>query len=269
VGLIILETRISEAGDPPPDDAHLDLDTFLLSCRALGRGVEHRMLRFVGEQAVERKLGTVRIRFVPTAKNAPSRDLLESIGASGEPPFAFAAEALRHLRFDPSRQAKAERSPEPVARAHGSRPVPDYARIATLRTPERILAAIRKRKLETAAMRHVGEPPRTVLERRLCALWGDLLALPSVGIHDNFFDLGGHSLLAIQLVSRLHKELHIDLPLEAVYTGTLTVAELARAIETFQSTPVEDPEYQALLAEIGGLSDEEAEALLLRESDLA
>jgi FkbH-like protein len=258
VGLIVL--------DPVPEAVRLD--TFLLSCRALGRGVEHRMLRFVGGQALERNLSSVRIPFTPTSKNPPARELLESIGATGESPFAFDAETLRRLRFDPSRGVERQdvaASPETEASVKSP---PDYAAIANLRTPEGILAAIRKQKLARAGARPKGEAPRTDLETRLCGLWSELLALPSVGIHDNFFDLGGHSLLAVQLVSRLHKELNVDLPLEAVYTGTLTVAELARSIETFQSAPVEDPEYQALLAEIEGLSDEEAEALLARESGL-
>jgi len=37
--------------------------------------------------------------------------------------------------------------------------------------------------------------PRTELERRITAIWQDVLQTEQVGIHDNFFDLGGHSLL--------------------------------------------------------------------------
>jgi natural product biosynthesis luciferase-like monooxygenase protein len=41
-------------------------------------------------------------------------------------------------------------------------------------------------------------PPQNDLERKIAAIWQELLGLPSVGIHDNFFDLGGHSILAVQ-----------------------------------------------------------------------
>jgi hypothetical protein len=74
-------------------------------------------------------------------------------------------------------------------------------------------------------------------------------------------------LLAVQLVARLQKDLAIDLPLEAVYTGSLTVAELARSIEIFQLGQLDTAEYASLLAEIETLTDEEAEALLVSEQE--
>lgn len=62
----------------------LDVDNILLSCRALGRRVEHRMLSCLGRIALEEGQEKVRIHFVPTAKNKPARDFLESLGATVE-----------------------------------------------------------------------------------------------------------------------------------------------------------------------------------------
>src|SRR5258708_12477287 len=45
-------------GYGPTKDA-LEIDTFLLSCRGLGRGVEHNMLRKLGEIAQSRSLSRV------------------------------------------------------------------------------------------------------------------------------------------------------------------------------------------------------------------
>jgi FkbH-like protein len=56
-------------------------DTFLLSCRALGRGVEHRMLAKLGEIAVERGLGYVDLSYIPTQKNQPALNFLDSVAA--------------------------------------------------------------------------------------------------------------------------------------------------------------------------------------------
>ena len=43
--------------------------------------------------------------------------------------------------------------------------------------------------------------PRTNVEARVAQIWGQVLGLDAVGIHDSFFDLGGHSLLATQVIS--------------------------------------------------------------------
>jgi len=59
----------------------LDVDNVLLSCRALGRRVEHRILSHLDRIARKEDRGNIRIHFVPTPKNQPARDFLESIGA--------------------------------------------------------------------------------------------------------------------------------------------------------------------------------------------
>jgi len=68
--------------------------------------------------------------------------------------------------------------------------------------------------------------PRNDLERAVAASMAQVLGLPQIGIHDNFFSLGGHSLLAAQLTSRLNRELGSSLTLRALFDGP-TVAGLA------------------------------------------
>jgi FkbH-like protein len=234
-----------------------EVDTFLLSCRALGRGVEHAMLRRLGERA-----DTVHVRFAGTARNAPAYRFLKSVRKSaGDEPFRFRGVDLAGLRYEAGKSLPHDVEPVPPT-APQSRRAPDYTAIAQLRAPADLLAAIRRGKM-TPHTAH-GQP-RTDLERRLCVLWAELLAVAEVGIHDNFFDLGGHSLLAVQLASRLHQDLGVDLPLEVVYTGTLTVAELAHSIELFEVGHADDPEYAALLAEIENLTEEEAQRMLENE----
>ena len=62
------------------DEKALILDTFLLSCRVLGRGVEHRMLAELSQLAGQRDLQTIRIDFNKTAKNTPARQFLQELG---------------------------------------------------------------------------------------------------------------------------------------------------------------------------------------------
>lgn len=57
----------------------LHVDTMLLSCRALGRGVEHRMASFLGQHADSCGIHSVDFRFDRTDKNVPARQFLEQI----------------------------------------------------------------------------------------------------------------------------------------------------------------------------------------------
>ena len=264
----------------------LVVDTFLLSCRALGRGVEHRMVARLGEIAAERGLGTVEIPFVESQRNRPARLFLESLGAglSGGVFRLSAADAAR-VSYRPSAGPPAERGNpsrpkgQPVGapiraatvreRSDSSAPQharPDYARMATdLRTPEQILAALRATSRRRTSLRDI-DAPRTQLERDLVALWAELLNLEAVGIHENFFELGGHSLLAVQLLSRVRQIYGVDLSLEVVYSGEFTVAELAKAIE-LKEIEQAGGDYGELIAELDGLSDAEVRALLAEEED--
>jgi len=81
------------------------------------------------------------------------------------------------------------------------------------------------------------DTPRDACEQRLAALWCELLGLPRVGIHDDFFASGGHSLLATRLLSRIRREFAIELPIDALFQAQ-TVAGLARHIASAQ--PGED-----------------------------
>ncbi|WP_405443091.1 amino acid adenylation domain-containing protein [Streptomyces avidinii] len=67
--------------------------------------------------------------------------------------------------------------------------------------------------------------PTTPRQRILCALFAEVLGLPRIGVHDNFFDLGGHSLLAIRLASLIRTELDPDFSLRSLFEKP-TVAEL-------------------------------------------
>ena len=61
-------------------------------------------------------------------------------------------------------------------------------------------------------------PPRNAMEEVLARVWGEILGKEKVGIHDNFFELGGHSLKATVAVSRINKELNVELPLKELFT---------------------------------------------------
>jgi FkbH-like protein len=243
----------------------LAVDTFLLSCRVLGRGVEHRVVARLGQIAEARGLAWVEIPFVPSQRNRPARLFLESIATENDGVFRLRAAEAARIEW----QARgAVEAPVATAKRTSAADAPhrvDYVKIATeLRDPQAVLERIRA--ASPKKRRVVSEPPRTPLERDLAELWAGLLNVEAVGIRDNFFEIGGHSLLAVQLLSRVRQIYGVDLTLEVVYTGEFTVAELAKAIE-LKEIEQSGGDYQELLQELEGLSDEEVRALLAEEQD--
>ncbi len=58
----------------------LEIDTFLLSCRVIGRGIETAMLGYLYKRASQRGVRFLCGRIIPTPKNIPVRDLFERHG---------------------------------------------------------------------------------------------------------------------------------------------------------------------------------------------
>jgi len=260
VGVLIVQQRVQE----------LFVDTFLLSCRALGRGVEHRMLSALAEEAQDHGIYTVSVLARRSAKNAPALQFLDSVlNGTGQRLdtedgilYRYPVAALQSLRWKPGRNGKsAPAKPRPSSAS--SRAFTAFDRIArSLRTPLQVVAALRKQshaaQVELAGLAE----PVTETQQRLARIWTELLERPVRTVSDNFFDLGGHSLLAVLLLMRVKEEFAVELSVDDVYSGALTLESLAETIEARQLGEIAPEEYQALLAEIEGLSDEEVRALL-------
>ncbi len=73
--------------------------------------------------------------------------------------------------------------------------------------------------------------PGSNLERRITAIWEELLGITPVGIDDNFFELGGNSLTGIDLIVRLKKTLEAKTLAAHVIFEAPTVSTLASYIE--------------------------------------
>jgi acyl carrier protein len=203
----------------------LKIDSLMLSCRVLGRGVEHAVMAYLGNLP---GVAFVEATLKPTNRNQPALQFLREIGvASAQKPVQ--TEQHRFLPF------------ERIARE--------------LSTVEEIVAAMR-------GTRPVIDASLTATERELAAIWAELLKVPQVGPDDRFFDLGGHSLLAVLLISRVQEKMGVSLPVDDVYSGDITLRDLAMKIDAMSSGGMESAEYEAMLAEIESLSDDDVRALL-------
>ncbi|WP_326558932.1 HAD-IIIC family phosphatase [Micromonospora sp. NBC_01796] len=265
----------------------LRVDTFLLSCRALGRGVEHRMLAHLGELALHRGATTVELSLIPTARNGPARDFLAEIAAEpaddGTSPVAepdgstrigylLPAGAAAGVHHRPGGSDQPARPPDATDRP----PLvePDRATPATNREAWRVVERIATTLTDPSAVRaavlagHRGPAATGVedpIEARVMQIWAELLAVRPATPEDNFFALGGQSLQLVQFMARVREVFAVELPVDLLFTPAFTVAEVSREIRRRQLDGADETELTDLLAELDRLSDDEIELLLAEE----
>ncbi|MCB0164915.1 MAG: HAD-IIIC family phosphatase, partial [Anaerolineae bacterium] len=104
----------------------LRVDTLLLSCRALGRGVEHHMLAHLGRLADERGLKWVEITYHPTDRNQPVYNFLTNVAAEtasveSNHGFRFLSKKLVTLSFNPPATSLNQARPKNLSPAGGDR----------------------------------------------------------------------------------------------------------------------------------------------------
>lgn len=122
-------------------------------------------------------------------------------------------------------------------RAHCARVLPPYSvpaawhRLSTLPVTANgkvDLAALAAADLVTEQSRPA-LPPENATERRLLAVWQEVLDQPAVGVSDDFFTVGGHSLLAVALVEAIEREFGTRPELATLFTAP-TIRQQARLL---------------------------------------
>jgi acyl-CoA synthetase (AMP-forming)/AMP-acid ligase II/thioesterase domain-containing protein len=124
------------------------------------------------------------------------------------------------------------------------------ARLADFKVPRRVLLVSELPKGPTGKPQRIGladklgltargagaeeksgfTAPRSPTEEVLAAIWAELLRLPKIGVHDDFFQCGGNSLLAATMVARLQKKMGRFLPVAAMIQGA-TIEHVARLLD--------------------------------------
>ena len=212
VGLVIYEKQ----------DDLLNVDTFLLSCRALGKGVEHALLNRLGRNALDHGLKYVRLNYSPTKKNQPALNFLLSLGEEyrqqeGEGLlFLLPSQIASEASFSPS--SSTEKTSEDgegqkttdkdtgvsLANARVMQEIAD--KFSNLKS---IVAAVDQRGKKQAPVQLRSDQsvvfPVSQTEKNVASVWAEVLGFDDIGMNDNFFDLGGRSILMPGIVIRLSK----------------------------------------------------------------
>ena len=202
----------------------------LLSCRVLGRGVEHEILRQLALEAAASGAQSLHVDFVKLARNAPALEFLRSVAnpPEGEQkgtnnwqfllPIAEAAnwqpgaesnssgqnEAPKETTQEDARTEQAQHFGQASTKISGF-----YTHLANSLTSG---AAILHELQHQSAISNTGKagqdtatrtPPTTSTESVLAGFFAELLGQLEIFREDSFYNLGGHSLKAMMLFSRI------------------------------------------------------------------
>ncbi len=119
--------------------------------------------------------------------------------------------------------------------ARAARLLPDYMRPDPIVTLE-ALPRLSNGKIDWRALpapqleARPYEAPRGETERRLAALFAELLKTDRISREDGFFARGGHSILAARLAARIRAGFNVDLPIRAVFDAS-SLKTLAAVVE--------------------------------------
>lgn len=222
----------------------LAVDTFLLSCRVLGRGVEHTMLRKLAEIAIETGCNTVKLPYNLTPKNEPARAFADSVMADFKAEnstgaiYTVPADTLQKTSYVPGSDPEAvlaakagkKKSTKPVKKDTTQSPSERYEKLTQIHHGEALITKMRTESIRQRDL--VSEPiaPVTELEQDMLDLWQEVLGIQGLGVEDDFFALGGTSLLAARIFSEITHRFKATLRLTAILEAP-TVRSLAELVK--------------------------------------
>lgn len=247
------------------DAGRCTVDTMLLSCRALGKGVEHRMIAALAQRAVADGQSIVVLPYRATDRNEPARAFLAGLAPHAPLPkdapamVEFPAARLAELRYAPEERAVTP-AVEKSTPDHQSR----IARKNLSATIQRIGAQLSDVASIVAAMESARRPPPSSIdtqeeaeaaggdasiEKSLTRIWKKALGRSHIGSNENFFDAGGTSLKAVVVVAMIRKELKKNISIVALFESP-TIALLAARLD--ESKAAESASEAATSAESRG-----------------
>jgi amino acid adenylation domain-containing protein len=211
----------------------------------LGRWREDGVVEFSGRRDHQVKIRGFRIELGEIETRLRQQEGVREAAVLARDPGADGATLVAYVSAPP------EISDEAL-RAHLGRTLPDYmipARFVRLDAfPLTANGKVDRRALpapdpEGASSGRERVEPATELERKLAAIWAEVLGRPGIGATDNFFAAGGHSLKITKLAVLIRQRLGADVPLNALFKAA-TVRDQARYLldaARFGTPGIDDP----------------------------
>jgi phthiocerol/phenolphthiocerol synthesis type-I polyketide synthase E len=218
------------------------VDTFLLSCRALGRRIESQMLLELGRRARARGVQQLELLLIPSDRNQPAREFVERLvpadvtDLSGQPASQTHVIDVAQLesllqRISRSPEVSDVRSPTRLQPSSLPQSSEIFEYIATeLNSVEAILGKLRSEALPRPELEEPFVEPRSLVEQYVAAICQEILNRDRIGLADRLKDLGASSLHIVQIYSRLVQELSARISITDLF-ALPTVRDIVAKIE--------------------------------------
>lgn len=244
------------------DNDTLVVELFMLSCRAMGKGVERAMLIALGQRAGDLGAEKIAVTYEETDRNEPCRRFFTEVGG-------FSLPTATATNLSPIPPEPTEVVPSGTGVGTDFRPVsrgPLFEaelaiRIATeLRDPQIVHSQLSSAKRPRPALSQAFVKPGTPTQETLAAIWREILGVEEIGLDDPFSALGGSSIHLVRLHVAIRRELGaffelvelFELPTIAVQAARIE-AERSSSAGTDESLPVYVP---------GNTGDDQAVAII-------
>lgn len=226
----------------------LEVETFLLSCRVLGKRVEHQMMLYLARMAQDLELEHLQLLICPSDRNSPLQMFYQNFGEFSNPTKGNTEKLL--VRIDNLNTHCL--NPISSTSIQPALPLNSASFISTSTFSiqqqssilneiacyggqiEKLFLGIRSCKIKRPEIKTPFITPRTTLQKRIAEIWASILGLDRVGIYDSFFELGGDSLRSAEMYASLEK-LGVPTTLSISFIQNPTVAGLAEAIEDLRA----------------------------------
>ncbi len=236
----------------------LCVKTFLLSCRVLGKGVEHRIIAFLSKVAdnFQSDITTLKFYFSKSTRNLPAQYFFSSLCQlpsaqiikidKTSSTVEIKLEDAEQLTYMPTISTEQNDDFEKSVKADGSKEKTLLRYASYLGELENLVGAVRSyQKIKQRQLQQQAPyiEPRNHDEEYLQKLFEKILHTENVGIDDDFFSLGGSSLMGTLLISEVCQFYSLNLTINVLFEAS-TIRKLAKIISenktdlNFRLTPI-------------------------------
>ncbi|MCV6637702.1 thioester reductase domain-containing protein [Candidatus Albibeggiatoa sp. nov. NOAA] len=218
------------------DDA-IRVKNLLLSCRVLGRGVEDKLLRHIGQFALEQGCNSVLLDFTATARNQPIHHLYQSLDGFASPTHQIDAQYLATWQRQASEAVNKPTASKQKTSSNSifQRQIDTQALanlwLATSQIDEQSFPTPRQKNDSAENI----IPPKTANEMLVLQIWQDILKQETISTTINFTEAGGTSIDMVRLLSALCERTGITFSYAFVLENS-SIQMMASALDYHEKT---------------------------------